>query len=407
MKILFYSHFFPPETGAASVRANYFVKTLKDAGHEVFVVAPKPNYPLSRIFDGFTEKYIIKDKSNNIVYLPIWGVSSHSPIGRLFSYISYFIFSFFYMLFNSFNPDVVISSSPPIFTSLAALIYAKIKKSKFIFDVRDVWPDIGIQLGILKNKYFIKGLSLIEKYILKNSDKIIVTANGDKENIIDKIGDSKKCEIIFNGADTDIFKPISEPEKIDIRKKYDLPLDKKILVYFGSYNHGMNDIEILGEFLVNEKVISNNFHFLSIGSGDNLNNLLQKIDNKISFTSIKSLEMNKLSKLLAASDISIIPRKNIDVDTGGNIPVKCFESWAAGIPVLLSNIEDAEVTDIFNKCNAGILVETNNVNALVAGLDLIFIKDMKQLSNEGRQFVIDNFDRKKQSSKLAELIDEM
>lgn len=404
MKILFYSHFYPPEVGAAPTRIKYFVDALCKKGSDVKIIAPKPNYPLGKIFDGFNKKLIVKNEIENVTYLPIYSVSSHSPIGRLFSYLSYFLTSFFYLLFNSYKPDVVISSSPPIFTSLAALFYSKIKRSKFIFDVRDIWPDIGIQLGILNNRFFIYGLTKIEKYLLNNADKIIVTAKGDKDNISAKINNAEKCEIIFNGADTEIFKPINETEKIDVRKNYHLPLNKKILIYFGSYNYGMNDIDVLGEFLIHEKVISNNIHFLSIGSGDNLNNLLKKIDNKILFTSIKSLEMNELAKLLAASDISIIPRKNIKEDTGGNIPVKCFESWAAGIPVLLSNIEDAEIAEIFDKCNAGALVKTNDVDALIDGLNEILNKDLEILKKEGREFVIENFDRKKQSLKLAELL---
>lgn len=402
MKILFYSHFFQPETGAASVRANYFVKALKDAGHEVFVIAPKPNYPLSRIFDGFTEKYIIKDKSNNIVYMPILGVSSHSTFGRLISYLSYSFFSLIYLLFNSYKPDVVISSSPPIFTSFSALLYSKFKKTRFIFDVRDIWPDIGIELGILKNNLFIYGLKKIEKIILKHSDKIIVTAKGDRLNIISKIDNENKCEIIFNGADTDIFKPISEDEKIEIRKKNNIPIDKKVVIYFGSYNHGMNDIEMLGKFLCDDRIIEKNIHFLSVGSGDNLQGLLSNIIGKITYTSFESLPMNEVAVLLAASDISIIPRKNLKNDTGGNIPVKCFESWAAGIPVLLSNIKDAEISNIFNQCKGGILVKPNNINALVEGFENIVI--LNNTKTKTRDFVVENFDRRIQSEKLINYI---
>ncbi len=404
MKILFYSHFFKPETGAASVRADYFVKVLRSAGHEVLIVSSKPNYPLGKIFDGFDKKLIVKNEKENIIYLPILFVSSHSVIGRLFSYLSFFKFSLIYLLLKNYKPDIVIASSPPIFTSLAALIYSKIKRSKFIFDIRDVWPDIGIELGILTNKFSIKGLSIIEKWLLKNSDKIIVTAEGDKKNILNKINHLEKCEIIYNGADTEIFKPIDESEKKEIRNKYSIPIEKQVIIYFGSYNHGMNDIKILGDFLTHQKFINKNIHFLSIGSGDNLNNLLSEIKSKISYTSIKSVPMEEVAKLVASSDISIIPRKNIKKDTGGNIPVKCFESWASGIPVLLSNIEDAEVSEIFNKCRAGVLVEPNNVDALVSGLDILLNEDIIELGFKGRQFVIENFDRRKQSEKLIELI---
>jgi len=404
MKILYYSHFFKPETGAASVRADYFVKALRTAGHEVLVVSPKPNYPLGKIFDGFNKKLIVKNKKDNIIYLPILFVSSHSAIGRLFSYLSYFKFSLLYLICKNYKPDIVISSSPPIFTSLAALIYSKIKGSKFIIDIRDIWPDIGVELGILTNKYSIWGLSKIEKYLIKNSDKIIVTAEGDRKNIIDKIENSNNCEVIYNGADTEIFKPISGAEKENIRNKYNIPTDKKVIIYFGSYNHGMNDIEILGEFLTHRKFADKNIHFLSIGSGDNLENLIKKIKDKVSYTSIYSLPMEEVAELVAASDISIIPRKSIKKDTGGNIPVKCFESWASGIPVLLSNIEDGEVSEIFNKCGSGVLVDANNIEALISGLDDLLSKDLQDLGTMGVDFVVEHFDRRKQSEKLVEII---
>ncbi|MCP4970562.1 MAG: glycosyltransferase family 4 protein [Arcobacter sp.] len=404
MKILFYSHFFKPETGAASVRADYFVKALRSAGHEVLIVSSKPNYPLGKIFDGFNKKLIVKNEKENIIYLPILFVSSHSALGRLFSYLSYFTFSPIYLLFKNYKPDIVISSSPPIFTSLAALIYSKIKGSKFIFDIRDVWPDIGIELGILTNKFSIKGLSVIEKCLLKNSDKIIVTAEGDKKNILAKLNNSNNCEIIFNGADTDIFKPRTAVEKENIRDKFSIPKDKLVIIYFGSYNHGMNDIETLGDFLIHEKLKNKNFHFLSIGSGDNLKNLIGKINGKISYTSIDSLPMEEVAQLVAASDISIIPRKNIRNDTGGNIPVKCYESWASGIPVLLSNIDDAEVSEIFNKCGSGVLVGPDNIETLVDGFDNLLKNDLNKIGLHGRQFVIDNFDRRRQSEKLLSLL---
>lgn len=404
--ILFYSHFYPPEVGAAPTRIKYFVDVLKEKGYNVKVITPKPNYPLGKIFQGFESKFIIKDKKENILYLPIFFVNSHSPVGRLFSYLTYFIFSFLYLLFSDYKPDIVISSSPPIFTSLAALFYSRIKRSKFIFDIRDIWPDIGIQLGILKNRLWIKGLTKIEKSLLTKSDNIIVTAKGDKKNIDSKIKDSKKCEIIFNGADTEIFKPNNEVEKKEIRKKYNLPLDRKIIVYFGSYNYGMNDIDILGEFLVNDKVVNKDIHFLSIGSGDNLSSLLNKIEKKISFTSFESLTMFEVAELISVCDLSIIPRKEIKEDTGGNIPVKCFESWAAGVPVLLSNIEDSEISMIFNECKAGLLVKPNDVDELVKGFSLLINSD-DEISLKGRQYVVEKFDRKKQSAKLSRIISEL
>lgn len=404
MRILFYAHFFKPETGAAVVRSEYFVKALRKAGHSVSIVSPKPNYPLGKIFQGFDSPAVVRDEKENITYLPIWFIYSHSPIGRLVSYLSYFFSSLFYLLFQNKQYDVVLTSSPPIFTSLAAFFYARYSHAKLVFDIRDIWPDIGIELGILRNKWLLHGLKIIEKTILDSSNAIIVTAKGDKKNIENKLSKNINVEIIYNGADCSLFKPADSNLKNATRIKYNLPLDKKILVYFGSYNHGMNDINMIGEFLTHTSVAGKDFHFLSIGSGDKLNGLLEKINGKVSFTSFLSLPIEQVAELVAASDISLIPRKNIVQDTGGNIPVKCFESWAAGIPVLMSNIEDTDVTRIFNDCGAGFIVHPDNLADFVDGFEKLINSDIDDLGKKGRNYVNTNFDRVEQSKKLKEIL---
>ena len=69
----------------------------------------------------------------------------------MFSYLSYFFSSIFYSLVFVKNIDVIITSSPPIITAFAAMIISKLKKTCFVLDIRDVWPDIGVELGIIKN----------------------------------------------------------------------------------------------------------------------------------------------------------------------------------------------------------------------------------------------------------------
>lgn len=71
---------------------------------------------------------------------------------------------------------------------------------------------------------------------------------------------------------------------------------------------------------------------------------------------------------------------------------------------MLSNIENAEVLEIFRECSAGILVETNSVEALVNGLNALLKSVLNELGNKGREYVINKFDRRKQSEKLLGLI---
>lgn len=402
-KILIITHFFYPEIGAASLRMKYFAEALSEEDFEIRIVSPRPNYPNGTIYDGFEKNKIYK--SGNVTYLPIFFSSNGTAFGRMLSYISYFIFSFTYLLFNSFKPNTIISSTPPLFTALVAAFLSKIKKSYFILDIRDIWPDIGIELGILKNNITIYILRKIEKIILKSADFITVTANGDKENLIRKNINSEKIITILNGADYSKIKPISNDQKTEIRLKYNLPKGNKILVYFGSFNYGMNDVEILSEVinLLNEEKIE--YHFLAIGEGSNKEIFIKKINDFKNVTTLNSLSAEELSYLLPACNISIIPRKFINNDTGGNIPVKCFESWAAGLPVVLSSIDNTEIVNIFNEVKGGIVVKPQSpIDLKNAIIELLNIGHLDKIGAEARENSKNKFSRTQNAQKLVSIV---
>ncbi|MBZ0182343.1 MAG: glycosyltransferase family 4 protein [Melioribacteraceae bacterium] len=406
MKILIFSHFFKPESGAAPVRIQYLVEAIKNAGFDYFIISPYPNYPDRNLFKNLNLKDL--EAKEKIKYLPAYFSKNDSPINRMISYFTYMITSVFYALFFLPKFDVVINSSPPITTSFAACFYSKIKGSKFIWDIRDIWPDIGIEIGIIKNNFVIKILRSIENFLLKYSSYITVTANGDKENLINKGYNEEKIITLFNGADTNLFIPISGDSKLEVRKKYLIPTDKKVLIYFGSFNYGMNDVGLLSDSLAEMKLESDKFHLLLIGDGNSRKDFIKKIDGIVEYTYINNLPKEEIAKLLASSDWSLIPRKFIMNDTGGNIPVKCFESWSCGIPVLLSSIDGTEVKRIFDTVGLGKFIQPNDKEILKKSLIEILDEEIcDELKNKGREFVILKYDRTKESEKLIKIIKDL
>ncbi len=400
MKILFYSHFFYPEAGAGSIRIQYFVRTLQTTENEIKVITPYPNYPSRKAYQDY------KKKQNNSEfeetrYLYIYVPKRHSILMRGFSYLSYFISSFFFTLFWNFNPEIVITSSPPISTALAAALFCRIKRKKMILDLRDMWPEIGIQLGLLTNKPVIKLLKWFEKFILNSSTSIIVTANGDKDNLIKKGVLKDSIHVIFNGADTDLFKPLESVEVKKIRENYGIPLDKKVLIYFGSFNYGMNDLIVLGDALIKLEEYKDEYVFVAVGDGNNRETLMSKISPYVNCLYLGTLDSLSMAKIIAASDISLIPRKGLKQDTGGNTPVKCFESWAAGVPVILSANPDSEIANIFNESKAGILTEPDNADSFSKGIQsLLNRNDLKEIGLSGRKYVEMNYNRNIEAKKL-------
>ncbi|MCH7963213.1 MAG: glycosyltransferase family 4 protein [Bacteroidetes bacterium] len=407
IKILFYAHFFSPEVGAGSLRAQYFVKTLKDAGFKVKVIAPIPNYPHGKPYPGYEKKYYV-DRDNDVVYLPIYIPKSHSIIGRGLLYSSYLITSFVYNVINRFNPDIIISSSPPILTSLSAFVVSKLRGTKFILDLRDIWPDIGIELGLLKNRFIISILKMIEKLLIKNADKITVTAKGDRLNIIEKGINDDKVDVIYNGADTKLFYPKDEERINDLRKQFNLPIEKKLLIYFGSFNYGMNDIESMESALENVSNEKKQIHFIAVGGGVLKEEFLNSISVNMNYSSFQNLSNQEIADLVSVCDISLIPRKDIEKDTGGNIPVKCFESWAAGVPVLLSALANSEIARIFDDCIGGKMVKPSDPEEYKNGLiSLLNDPQLKDLGNKGRNYVLGRFDRSHLAQRIIKIVEEV
>ncbi|MCF8260832.1 MAG: glycosyltransferase family 4 protein [Melioribacteraceae bacterium] len=404
MKLLFLLHFFKPESCAAAIRLNYFVDQVRNSGIDYEILAPKPNYPHGRVFPGF-EGGIIHDKENYVTYLPIYLPQKPSVIGRFLSYFSYSLTALFYTLYKSKNFDVIISSSPPIFTAFTAAFLSKFKKKKFILDLRDIWPDIGIELGILNNKDIIYWLKRMEKFIYNRADRIIVTADGDRKNLVEKGVQESKIELIFNGVDTAKFRPLSEEEKKLIRKDYKLPIDKKIAIYFGSLNQGMNDIELLIDVILNSANKSEEIFYVVVGDGENKTEVLSKIGHLSNNLIIENLNHTELSRLVASSDISLVPRKDIRKDTGGNIPVKLFESLAAGVPVVLSTISGTEIEKIFTEIGVGRIVKSGDPEAFREAVEsLITDTESSNIGIKAGEYVKINFDRINESKKFLNII---
>jgi glycosyltransferase involved in cell wall biosynthesis len=306
---------------------------------------------------------------------------------------------------SKFNPDLIISSTPPILTSLSAFMVAKLRGTKFILDVRDIWPDIGIELGLLKNRFVIAALKKIESILIRNAEKITVTAKGDKINLLKKKVDEKKVEVIYNGADTKLFTPKNNEILKQIRNEFNLPIDKKLLIYFGSFNYGMNDIESMEETLKKLPNEEKEIQFIAVGGGALKEGFLNKVSENMHCYSFQNLTNQQIADLVSVCDISLIPRKDLINDTGGNIPVKCFESWAAGVPVLLSAIRNSEIARIFSECNCGRIVEPSNPNDLRKGLiSLLSEHDLKEIGEKGREFVLARFDRKCLAEQLVNIV---
>jgi glycosyltransferase involved in cell wall biosynthesis len=256
---------------------------------------------------------------------------------------------------------------------------------------RKSFPPIGINIGnwLLKQK----------KKIYKDSNLTIITPSKWLYNLAiqSPVFEGKQIVQIYNGIDTNIFKPL---DKEEVRKKYSIPINSRVLVFgaekimSSSYKGGENLINILKKLnnSVKEKI-----HLIIIGEG-NLN-LIKEFQNFVLHHAGYVKDEINVAKYLAAADLMIYPTK------ADNLPNALIEANACGVPAVTYDIGGSK--EIISNNENGYVIPPFNENLFVEKInELIFnqkLKKLKEFSNNSRRIAEELFSLKKMSDQYYSL----
>jgi len=360
MRIFLFTHNFPPESNACSVRAFEHAK-IWSTEDDVIVFTAFPNFPEGVIYQGYKNRLISNEmyKNVHVVRTLSFPVKNSGLILRTCSFVFQAMSTLTGALFQR-KADVVIGSSPQFFIAIAAFLYARIKKSYFVFEVRDLWPQAIVEVGALKKGILVKQLEKIERFLYRRADKIVVVSNSFKQKIIEKGIPEEKINVIFNGANLDKFKPMTKAETL--MKQHRLN-GKFIVGYIGTMGmaHNLNSILDIASLLIEDK----NICFLFVGEGAEKQSLIERaeregLDNVVFLSKVNYEQIEQYWSLL---DITIISWKDEKVFSL-MLPAKMFESIAMGKPIILS-APTGEAASLMNDNGLGIHVLPGDSRSLL------------------------------------------
>lgn len=397
MKILFLTDNFPPEVNAPATRTFEHCREWVKAGAEVTVITCFPNFPTGKIYSGYRNKFFQKENIEGIKVIRLWTYISANKriIRRSLDYLSFGVVSFFVGLFSSF--DIIIATSPQFFTAVSAGTISLFRGKRFIFEVRDLWPESIVGVEVMQENLFIKFLSWIEKLLYKRAWKIVVVSEGFIPTIVNMGINPKKIHYISNGTSKNSFYPQNKNktlmDKLNLEGKF-------ITGYMGT--HGMaHKLDFIISCI--SKMENDTEHFLFIGEGAKKEELIKlaealKLKN---VTFINNVPREEVSAYFSLMDIGLIHLRKSEAFEKV-IPSKLFELAAMRIPILLG--VKGEASRLVTKYHAGICFEPENENDFIS--KFLELKNNSRLREEvkaGEAMLAKDFDRETLAKKMFQL----
>lgn len=396
MKILYISQHFPPEIGAAQARAYDMSMNLVEEGCDVTVVTAFPNHMSSR-------KFIKSSKHLGLKVIRSFVVqdTKKSTLRRMLNYLSFMVTSIFSGLFVS-KPDVVFATTPQLFAGLSGYVLSKLKRAKFVIEVRDLWVDFAEVLNQINNKKLLKLARKLEWFLFNQADHIIVVTHGYKRYLVEKGISADKIDVITNGVNPKEACDLVPEDGRAIRSEYGLE-SQFIVLYAGNMGiaQGLNTVLEAAERLKNDHSIT----FVLIGEGAEKERLKSyKAERGLQNVLIlDSRAKQELNGFYAAADLCLVILKNHPLFEI-TIPSKLFDCLAMNKPVLLGI--GGESKDIVKSLNAGLFFEPENpeslANVVIEAASNPEIMDM--LDKDVRSKMLVRYNRQDLSKNLAQLL---
>ena len=282
----------------------------------------------------------------------------------------------------SLDGDLVFATSTPLTIALPGVWAARRRRRPMVFEVRDLWPEIPIAIGVLKSKPLIMAANWLERFAYRQSAAIVALSPGMRDGICKAGYPKDQVKIIPNAADLDLFDVPADAGQA-FRERHEWLGDRPMVLYGGTFGF-MNGVSYLAKLAAAMKPLDPEVRFVAIGSGAE-QELVSKTasdlgvlnDNFFMFDRVKRIEMPNIHQ---AADI--VTSLFIDLpEMRANSANKFFDGLAAGRPIAI-NYKGWHET-LLTEAEAGFHIDPTNLDAAAHSLR-DRLRDRAWLKQSGR-----------------------
>lgn len=404
MKILYFHQYFTtPELGGG-LRSYQFAQALIREGHQVTIVC-----------GGADERFNLPQVSRNYNRGIVDGIDviqirvNSQNVDRLAKRTKDFIKFGFLGIKMAFNEDydLLFATSTPLTAGIPGIFakYFRRKPFKFVFEVRDLWPELPKALG-MNNVLMLWGMGVLEKVSYKKSDACIGLSPGICEGVKRKAPKNHPITLIPNGSDLYLFDRNENGSIYEINTVKDSDV---VAVFTGAHGvaNGLDAVLDMAKVLLERNV--DNIKIVFVGTGRMKTHLLErkekeKIANCIFLDKVGKYE---LSQIMNRADMGLMVLKNIPAFYYGTSPNKFFDYISASLPIV--NNYPGWLADLITENNCGFAVEPDNPVAFADAVQKMAscAKMREQMGLNSRKLAEREFAREKLTDKLTEYLEEV
>lgn len=402
VRILFISHYFPPEVNAPASRTHEHCRQWVAEGHDVTVITGVPNHPAGELFGGYKNRFLQEEDVDGIRVIRTWMLLT-SNAGFAKRILNFLLFALMSIIasFKVQKPDVVIATSPQFFCGLAGTAISTIKRRPFVLEVRDLWPKSIVELDQLSEGPALTFLQWLERRMYHSADGIVVNTRAFVEHIAGLGYPAGKIEIVYNGIDADRFKP--QPPSNSLRARFNLE-GRFTVGYIGTLGlaHGLGTLLETAELLRDQPEIA----FLLIGDGAEKKKLEATIEDK-KLRNVRQLGLQPRERMpdwIATTEILLVCLRDLPVFETV-IPSKIFEFLAQERPVIVA--ARGEIRQMADTSGVALTIDPEDPIALAEAIQEIRQNPAAaaERAHAGRIWVEENFVRKDLARKMIAFVE--
>ncbi|SEM42708.1 colanic acid biosynthesis glycosyl transferase WcaI [Syntrophus gentianae] len=363
MRILLIGTMYEPDLGPAAPLFTMLCKGLVRLGHQVTVITAVPHYPTGQVQKEFRSKWVWSSVEDgvNVVRVKLPSVNRAKLVQRFFQFLCFQVGTALSGL--NLKYDVVLAANSFLTVLLPFALLGVLKHKPIVYSVQDLYPDVGIKLGVFKKKFVINAVARLERYCLLHSAIIQIISDSFRPGLRALGVSDEKMALVYNWVDTDLIRPAS---RVNAFAQENNLVDRFIVLYAGNIGLSQNLEQVLAA--AEQLAHHDKFLFLFIGDGVGRKPLMAE-SKKRQLTNVKFMPFQpreRLSEVLACADISLVTlRQGLATNS---VPSKTLSILASGRPIVVSVDEGSDLWNLVKEADVGLCVRPDSSIDLVQAI---------------------------------------